>query len=117
MTIEEIIVKSFFAKDQFWFIEAVEVIERTDSTITIHFTINTDLFIQIFLSERSSRLSFALIGKSGRLYGRDREHNFWHMHPFENPESHESTPEGMSPKPVVQFLTEVEEILVNNDLI
>lgn len=30
---------------------------------------------------------------------------------------HESTPEGMSPQPVIQFLAEIEKIVIEHDLI
>ncbi len=36
---------------------------------------------------------------------------------FNQSHLHEPTPEGMSPQPIHQFLTEVETILLENDLI
>ena len=33
------------------------------------------------------------------------------------PSQHELTPEGMSPQPVIQFLVEIEKIVVENNLI
>jgi hypothetical protein len=39
------------------------------------------------------------------------------LNPFEQPERHEPTPEGMSARPLTQFMEEVEEILIANDLI
>jgi hypothetical protein len=41
----------------------------------------------------------------------------WHLHPFGQPEEHQPTPEGMSPRPATQFLTEVEKLLVDHGLI
>ena len=82
-----------------------------------YFTIAFDLFVQVFLSERSGRFSLVLVSPSGRLYGRDQEQGLWHRHPFGDADQHESTPEGMSSQPIIQFLTEVEEILVENELI
>ena len=117
LKIDELITQSLYAKDRFWFVGNFEIVERTDSTVTLHFRIGPDLFVQVFFSQRSTRASFALIGKSGRLYGQDREHGFWHCHPFEQPGQHEPTPEGMSPQPIIQFLTEVEKILIKNNLI
>jgi hypothetical protein len=117
MTIDELIIESLSARDRFWFIQTCQIIERTDFTVTLHLNIGAQLFVQIFFSQRSGRLSFALIGSSGRLYGRDREHGSWHRHPFQQPNQHEPTPEGMSPQPVTQFLAEVEKILVENNLL
>jgi hypothetical protein len=117
MTIDELIIEALTAKERFWFIEEVKVMERTDFTVTLHFMIAPQLFIQVFFSQRSKRFSLALVNNSGRLYGRDREHGVWHRHPFGYSEQHEPTPEGMSPQPILQFLAEVEEILLVNSLI
>jgi len=117
MTIDELLIESLEAKDRFWFVQNFIIVERTDSTVTLHFIVNSELFVQAFYSERGGRLSFALVGQSGRLYGRDREHGYWHRHPFGQTDIHEPTPEGMSSQPVNQFLTEVEELLIENELI
>jgi hypothetical protein len=37
--------------------------------------------------------------------------------PFDAPETHRPTLEAVSPRPLMQFLTEVEELLVANELI
>jgi len=116
MTIDELLGECLSAKDRFWFVQVYEI-ERTDLTITVRFVIGVGLFIQVFYSKYSGRLSLALIGVSGRLYGRDCEHGVWHRHPFDDPDQHELTPEGMSPQPVLQFLAEVEKILIENNLI
>lgn len=100
-----------------WFVQSLRVVDRTDSTITMHLAIGDNFFIQVFFSHRSQRLNLALVGSGGRLYGRDRESGVWHLHPFDDPDRHETSLLGMSPAPVAQFLAEVEEILVDNDLI
>jgi hypothetical protein len=117
VTINELVLEATEAKDRFWFVQSLEVVERTAQTITLHFIIRPTLFVQVYYSVRSGRFNFALIGASGRLYGRDREHGQWHLHPFGQSHLHEPTPEGMSPQPIHQFLTEVETILIENDLI
>ena len=86
-------------------------------TVTLHFIIGIDLFIQVFYSKRSDRLSLALVGSSGRLYGRDKEYGYWHLHPFGQSEQHVPTAEGLSSQPIHQFLAEVEIILIENELI
>lgn len=117
MTFDELFIEALQAKDHFWFIQSLETIEWTKSTITLKFVIDQSLFVQIYCSIRSERLNFALVGTSGRLYGRDREHGVWHRHPFEDPSKNEPTPAGMSSKPIIQFLSEVETIIIDNDLI
>ena len=117
MTIDELLLEALAARDRFWFVQTLQIRERTDATVTLRFTIGPALFVQVFFSQRSRRLSFALVGAAGRFYGRDREHGLWHRHPFGQPAQHEPTPEGMSSQPISQFLTEVEEILYAHDLI
>ena len=117
MTIDDLIVEAAQAKERFWFVQSLDIVERTASTITLRFIIGSSIIVQVFYSLRSGRFNFALIGDSGRLYGRDHEHGQWHRHPFAQPDQHEPTLEGMSPQPIHQFLAEVEVILVENDLI
>jgi hypothetical protein len=116
-TIDELLIEALRAIDRFWFVQALHIVERTDATVTLHFTITSQLFVQVFLSQRSGRLSFALVSTAGRIYGRDREHGEWHRHPFGQLDVHDLTPEGMSVQPLMQFLVEVERILVENNLL
>ena len=116
MTIDELL-QEIHEVAHLWFVSAVNVDERTDATVTVRLRLTPNLFVQVFCSERSDRFSLALVGPSGRIYGRDQEHGLWHRHPFANPDVHEPTPEGMSPQPVRQFLAEVEQILLEHNLI
>ena len=115
--INQLIAEATEISERFWFVTAVHLVDRTARTVTIHLLITDDLLLQIFFSERSARLSFALIDPSGRLYGSDFEHGQWHRHPFGQTEIHEPTPAGMSPRPLLQFVAEVEEILLEHELI
>ena len=115
MGIDDLLSEFYQAGHRFWFVQEAFIVERTDITITLHFQITRYLFVQAFLSERNQRLSLALVGPSGRLYGRDRKRERWHLHPFSFPQSHVETPEGMSSQPLIQFLAEVEEILLANN--
>ena len=117
MTIEDLIIEALRARDRFWFIQEFQLKERTDKTVTLHFIIGTDLWVQAFYSQRGDRFSLALIGSSGRLYGRDKEHGYWHLDPFGQADQHVLTPEGLSSQPIHQFLAEVGEILIENELI
>jgi len=117
LSIPDLTAEAHDALDRFWFIRDVVIADQTQATVTIHLSIDADLYIQVFLSENSQRMSFALVSQGGRLYGRDSEHGIWHRHPFGQPEHHEPTPEGMSTRPLTQFLAEVEKILVENDLL
>ena len=116
-TIGDLLLEVEDALDRFWFVRDIVIIDQTEATVTAHLIIDPNLFVQAFLSERSQRLSFALVGQSRRLYGRDREHGAWHRHPFSQPEQHEPTPEGMSARPLTQFMAEVAQILLAHDLL
>jgi len=116
-TIEELLDEAREVYNRFWFVQSLIEVERTGSTVTLHLIIGPELYVQAYLSELSGRLSFALVDPSGRLYGRNRERGVWHRHPFDDPEQHEPTPEGMSPRPLLQFMAEVEEIILENELI
>ncbi|MEZ4866363.1 MAG: hypothetical protein R3C14_33910 [Caldilineaceae bacterium] len=117
-TIEQVILEAIEANDTFWFVRSWIIAERTERTVTIHLHINNDLLIQMFFSLRSNRLSLALVSAAaGRLYGCDYERRTWHYHPFGQTEIHAPLPQGMSPRPLIQFVAEVEELLLANDLL
>jgi hypothetical protein len=116
-TNDELLVEASTVAGRYWFIRELLIADRTDQTITVHFNISSDLFAQVFQSQRNNRMSLALIGPGGRLYGRDYEHGIWHRHPFAHVDVHELTPEGLSLRPIMQFMAEVEELLVAHELI
>ena len=70
MTIDELLLEALAARDRFWFVQTLQIRERTDATVTLRFPIVPTLFVQVFFSQHSGRLSFALVGAAGRLYGR-----------------------------------------------
>jgi len=116
-TVKELLDEAREAYSRFWFVQYLIEVECTASTVTVHLVIGPELYVQAYLSELSGRLSLAFVDPSGRLYGRDRERGTWHQHPFDDPDRREPTPEGMSPRPLLQFMAEVEEILLKNELI
>jgi hypothetical protein len=116
MNIDDLLTELAESEPRLWFIQRSEI-EQTDKAIRLRLFINEALFVQVFLSVITGRFSLALIQSRERLYGRDREGGAWHLHPFEAPKSHRPTPEGISHRPLVQFLAEVEELLIENDLV
>ena len=71
----------------------------------------------IFIGEMTDSLYFALIEGNQRIYGIDRESGDWHLHPFEAPHKHEFFKHGLGPKPLLGFLSKVEGVLVENNLL
>lgn len=104
------------ALDRVWFVQSLEVIERTDSTISLRLHIRAGLFVQVFLGELTGSLYFGLIERKQRIFGIDRESSEWHSHPYEAPHNHEPFAEGLGPKPLLTFLSKVEMLLIEKDL-
>ena len=105
------------ALDRVWFVRRVEEVERTDLTISLRLYIRYDLFIQVFLGERSGSLYFALIEGRQRIFGIDQEAGEWHLHPYDAPNEHQPLPEGLGPKPLLRFLAWVEGLLLKHNLL
>ncbi len=117
MTLAEWLIELREAEHQFWFIQRLAALDETDEVIKARLEIQPRLFVHFFYSVISGRLQMALVHGDQRLYGRDREDNEWHLHPYGTIDEHIATPEGLSPRPLMQFLSEVEELLVQNNLI
>ena len=112
----ELLVAAQEAFQKVWFVQSLDVFERTDQTLSIRLTIRTGLFVQAFIGEITGSLYFALIEGRHRVFGIDRESGEWHEHPFGTPEKHKPLEEGLEPKPLLQFLSRVEEILLEENL-
>lgn len=105
------------AVDHFWFISAVEEIDRTDISLSIRLHIRPGLFVQMFYGAKSGSLYLALIEGERRLFDVDRESDEWHLHPYDAVEKHEPLPQGLGPKPLLKFLAQVEDLLIEHDLL
>jgi len=100
-----------------WFIQSLNIVERTDATISLRLHIRQGLFIQVFIGELSDSLYFALIETNQRIFGIYKEAGQWHLHPYENPHKHEPLNEGLEPKPLLKFLSRVEKLIFEHDLL
>jgi hypothetical protein len=105
------------ALERVWFVQALEETERTDLTLSLRLYVRSDLFVQAFAGELSGSLYFALIEGERRIFGIDREAGEWHTHPHASPHTHELLSEGLGPKPLLEFLARVEELLLQQDLL
>ena len=115
--IKELHAEAQEAMDGCWFIQSMQVMDRTDSTLTLKFNIRIDLFVHVFLGETTGTLYFALIHGGHRIFGIDRASGGWHQHPFEAPHRHVPFPQGLEPKPLLTFLSMVEALLIQHDLL
>lgn len=103
--------------DKIWFVQSLETGERTDAAISLRLHIRPGLFVHAFLGELTGSLYFALIEGRQRIFGIDREGGEWHRHPYQACHEHEMLPEGLGSKPLLQFLSQVESVLLENDLL
>ena len=105
------------ALERVWFVQSLEITERTDFTLSLRLYIRPDLFVNVFIGKLTSSLYFALIEGRQHIFGIDREAGEWHLHPYEAPYSHQPLPEGLEPKPLLKFLARVEQLLLQHDLL
>ena len=105
------------ALDSVWFVQRLEEIERTDITLSLRLYIRPDLFVQVFLGERSGSLYLALVESGRRIFGVDREADEWHLHPYDAPTEHKMLLKGLESKPLLKFLARVEDLLLEHHLL
>ena len=72
------------------FIREIEILLLDEPVVKIKAIIREDIFISIFYNAETEKYSFALIKGHRRIFGADNT-RVWHMHPFENPDSHIET--------------------------
>jgi len=105
------------ALERVWFARFLEETERTDHTLSLRLHIQPGLFVQAFLGEQTGSVYLALIEGQQRIFGVDREGGEWHLHPYDDPNRHQPLPEGLGPRPLLQFLAQVEALLLQYDLL
>ncbi len=115
--ITDLISEAYEASDNIWFVQSLSIVERTDATVSLRLHIRQDIFIQVFIGELSDSLYFALIEANQRIFGIDKEAGQWHLHPYENPHKHEPLDEELDPKPLLKFLSKVEKLIFEYDLL
>jgi hypothetical protein len=97
---------------KFPFIEKVETLLKTLSTIKIKLSITQTCFIQVYQNIQKGIISYVLVSGNQRLFGRDCDGGTWHRHPVENPDSHDFSEDGIRTVSFEEFLYEVSEKLV-----
>lgn len=89
----------------------IPIIRRL-STVSINLRLNTTAggFIDVFYNEQAGTTACAMIRQGQRLFGTDNTGG-WHVHPFDDPESHTPLPAAM---PFAEFVAEIEQWLVSS---
>lgn len=96
---------------QFAFVREVVTLDRTTNTVKLRLFITSDCFVQIYTNLHKDLLSYTLVLRRTRIYGRDNDGKGWHRHPHSTPESHDFSDEGARPVTLTEFLEEVQQIL------
>ena len=79
---------------QYGLISEIDILLLDEPVVKIRAFIHDNIFIDIFYNAETNKYSFALISGNERIFGADNL-RFWHIHPFEDPESHiETAPVG-----------------------
>lgn len=99
------------------FVRQVIKVDETYYSVKYRLIIAPDLFIQLYFNERSGTAGLVLVYRRERLYGRDCESGSWHRHPIEDPAAHDVSPEGQRAVSIDEFLGEVQDILIRENLI
>lgn len=89
----------------------------TNNAIKAKIDISDNIYVQFYYHQVSGTSNYVLIGWNRRLYGRDSVGGKWHRHPFENPQEHDMTENGIIEVTPEEFLDEVFEILLREELI
>jgi hypothetical protein len=77
---------------KFSFVQEIEIQLLDEPVVKIKAFIDANTFINIFYNAETLKYSFALVRNNKRIFGADNTRN-WHIHPFENPDSHLETTE------------------------
>lgn len=96
---------------QFAFIREIVTLDRTTNTIKLRLFITSDCFVQIYANLRKDLMSYTLVLRQTRIYGRDNDGKGWHRHPHSAPDSHDFSDGGTRPVSLAEFLNEVQQIL------
>ena len=100
-----------------WFIQSLVEEERTNISLSLRLNIRQDLFVQVFMGVLTNVLYLSLIKNEQRIFGIDKENGSWHRHPYHNPALHEPLTEGLEPRPLFTFLSRVEQLIWEHDLL
>lgn len=84
---------------RFSFIKEIEISLLDEPVVKIKASIQKNSFINIFYNADTSKYSFSLIKDNKRVFGLDNTRK-WHIHPFEDPNSHIET----DPLSLIDFL-------------
>lgn len=91
MSIETLVTEAFSVASEFGL--RYKIIDMTENTANLRLYIDNELFIHVYMNQKKSKVNLHLVFKGRRFYGADAEGGKYHVHPFDDPESHIFTEE------------------------
>ncbi len=79
--------------DQSYLIDSYDVQILDDTVVKIRAFLADITFIDVFYNVGTRKCSYTLIKNKRRVFGADNSFIGWHIHPFENPNVHQLSPE------------------------
>lgn len=101
----------------FPFLKRLVKTDETEHTVKYRLLIDEELFVQVYVNSENDTIGFVLVNSGQRVYGRDAIDGKWHRHTFEDPLGHDFSAEGSKAVTIRDFLMEVQEILVKENLL
>ena len=83
----------------------IPVVRRlTPTSVNLRLSVTAGGFIDVFYNEQTGTMAYALVRRGRRAFGADNTGG-WHIHPFDDPERHDSLPDAML---FAEFVAQVE---------
>ncbi len=95
----------------------IEVLDLTGHLIKARLWIRADLFIQVYRNDHSDMTNLLVVLEQQRVFARDGIRGLWHKHPFEHPDEHDISVDGRREVELLEFIEEVQELLIKEDLL
>jgi hypothetical protein len=99
------------AAGEFSFVQAVLTTDKNPAALKMRLALGPEFFVQVYINVVTGTQNFTLVLGRQRLCARDCVGGVWHRHPYEDPDAHDFSAEGARPVTVVEFLTEVQELI------
>ena len=68
-------------------VTGIEPLLLEEPILKLRAHLGTLAFVDVFFNAETGKTSFALVKEGQRIFGADNTRG-WHLHPFDNPESH-----------------------------
>lgn len=79
--------------DQSDLIDSYDVQILDDTVVKIRAALVNTAFIDVFYNVETRKCSYTMVKNKKRVFGADNSFIGWHIHPFENPNHHQLSPE------------------------